>query len=166
MAEGKIRHAVTDKAQSVIAVDLDVSLLERLGKEKNWTNVQYFSKLTHLENYMGKVDLIIAMDVLEHVDDLNDILCNFNDLLSLNGSILVSGPTENLLYKIGRKLANYSGEYHTSNIHDIVSQLGKLFTIHRYKTLFPVFDFFEIYIAKKKDWQLSPAENTEKIYTD
>ena len=88
-----------NKSQNVIAVDLDVSLLEKLGKKNNWTNVQYFSKLTHLENYLGKVDLIIAMDVLEHVDDLNDILCNFSDLLSLNGSILISGPTENLFLR-------------------------------------------------------------------
>ncbi len=140
---------LVNKSKCVIALDLDTNLLEKIGKEKKWTTVQYVNNLDRLHNQAGKIDLILAMDVLEHVDNLNEVLQSFHELLSPNGSILITGPTENFLYKIGRRLANYSGEYHKSNIHSIAVQLEKFFILRRYKILFPVLDFFEIYIAKK-----------------
>ena len=84
------------------ALDIKVNLYEDLCDIKNVT-----------------FDRIFALDVLEHVDSLDkyiDILCT---LLSQDGKIIVSGPTENIIYKIGRKLAGFSGHYHVRNIYEI-----------------------------------------------
>ena len=64
-------------------------------------------------------DLILALDVLEHVDDLSGYLRRFAGLLAPGGRLVVSGPTENLLYRLGRRLAGFSGHYHVRNIYDI-----------------------------------------------
>jgi 2-polyprenyl-3-methyl-5-hydroxy-6-metoxy-1,4-benzoquinol methylase len=141
---------LVNESKSIIALDLDTNLLEKIGEEKKWTNVQYSNNLDHLHSQAGKIDLILAMDVLEHIDNLDAVLQSFNELLSPNGSILVTGPTENFLYKIGRRLANYSGEYHKRNIHSIAAQLGDLFTINRYKTLFPIFDFLRSILQRNR----------------
>jgi len=67
-------------------------------------------------------DVIFALDVLEHVDDIDAILDKLV-ALSHHGTIFIlSGPTENLFYKAGRLLAGFSGHYHVRNIYDIEKQ--------------------------------------------
>ena len=89
------------------------------------------------------------MDVLEHVDNLEKVLINFSKLLSPTGSIFVTGPTENLFYKIGRKFANYSGHYHLRNIYDIFAKMECYFELINIRTLpATVLPLFEIGYAK------------------
>ena len=35
------------------------------------------------------------------------------------GVMILSGPTENALYRLGRKIAGFDGHYHTTTIHHI-----------------------------------------------
>ena len=139
-----------EKTQALFVLDLDTTLLEELGEKQGWKNVDYVTDLKQLNNQKGKLDLILALDVLEHVDDLLEVLDQFSQLLSDNGKIIITGPTENFIYKIGRKLANYSGEYHERNIYDIKDEVEKRFEITSQKTLFRFLPFFEIFIAEKK----------------
>jgi 2-polyprenyl-3-methyl-5-hydroxy-6-metoxy-1,4-benzoquinol methylase len=62
---------------------------------------------------------IIAADVLEHVDNLEEIVRIFRAKLAPQGSMIISGPTENVIYGICRKIAGFTGEYHVRNIFDI-----------------------------------------------
>ena len=64
-------------------------------------------------------DCILALDVLEHVEDVDVCL---DELLAASrpGTIIViSGPTETPLYKLGLAIAGFSGDYHVRNIYDI-----------------------------------------------
>lgn len=65
---------------------------------------------------------IVAADVLEHVDDLEGILRQFSNKLSPGGRLLISGPTENFLYRLGRILAGFTGkgDYHHTNVDNII----------------------------------------------
>ena len=67
----------------------------------------------------AKFDTILALDVLEHVDDLDAYIHTFKDLSHENTRVVVSGPTESILYKAGRWLAGFSGDYHIRNIYEI-----------------------------------------------
>lgn len=71
----------------------------------------------------GSADVIIAAEVLEHVDDLPPTLRQFKTWLKPNGRLLVSLPTENALYRLGRRLAGFSGHYHHSNAESIDQDL-------------------------------------------
>lgn len=67
----------------------------------------------------GTVDAIVAMEVLEHVDDVAEVLHSFRRLLAPSGKLLVSLPTENALYRLGRRLAGFSGHYHHANARTV-----------------------------------------------
>ncbi|MDH4315387.1 MAG: class I SAM-dependent methyltransferase [Gammaproteobacteria bacterium] len=69
------------------------------------------------------VDTIIAAEVLEHIEDIGDTLAFFRSRLKVGGRLLVSLPTENLLYRFGRRLAGFHGHYHESNAASIHQQI-------------------------------------------
>ena len=69
-------------------------------------------------------DRIFALDVLEHVDCLEKYVNILYSLLSPDGKLIVSGPTENIIYKLGRKMAGFSGHYHVRNIYAIEKALA------------------------------------------
>ena len=72
-------------------------------------------------------DIVIAAEVLEHVDPLAPTLGLLRKWLKPGGSLLVSLPTENALYRTGRFLAGFRGDYHhhdAAAIHDAIKQSG------------------------------------------
>ncbi|MCB1044937.1 MAG: class I SAM-dependent methyltransferase [Acidobacteria bacterium] len=73
------------------------------------------------------LDLIIAAEVLEHIDPVETVLKRFKDALKPSGYLLVSLPTENRFYRFGRWLAGFSGHYHHQNaasLHRSIQQAG------------------------------------------
>lgn len=95
-------------------------------------------------------DLIIALDVLEHVKDLSWTLSQLLRLLRPDGELIVSGPTENALYRFGRRLAGpeYSGEYHERGVAEIRHVLGQRARVTPLSTLYWPVPLFEIFIAR------------------
>ena len=76
---------------------------------------------------LRSVDTIIAAEVLEHIDPVDDTLAFFRDRLKSTGRLLVSLPTENALYRFGRRLAGFHGHYHESNaanVHEKILAAG------------------------------------------
>ncbi len=71
------------------------------------------------------LDNITALEVLEHVEDLPDTLASFKRKLAAGGKLVVSGPTENRIYKMARRVSGFSGEYHLRNIFEIQKALQK-----------------------------------------
>ena len=100
-------------------------------------------------------DLVIALDVLEHVKDLPRTLKELLILLKPGGQLIVSGPTENILYQIGRKIAGpeYSGTYHERGIAEIRNELVRLARIEPIATLYWPIPLFEVFTAKKAHWE-------------
>jgi 2-polyprenyl-3-methyl-5-hydroxy-6-metoxy-1,4-benzoquinol methylase len=72
----------------------------------------------------GSVDIILAGEVLEHVEPLAPTLELFRRWLHPErGVLLVTLPTESALYRMGRKLAGFSGHYHHSNAASIDGEI-------------------------------------------
>ena len=67
----------------------------------------------------GCLDLVIAAEVLEHIDVIEAPLALFARLLKPGGRLLVSLPTENAAYRFGRRLAGFSGHFHVHNAASI-----------------------------------------------
>jgi 2-polyprenyl-3-methyl-5-hydroxy-6-metoxy-1,4-benzoquinol methylase len=121
---------LSQMGKRVTAIDLDLLPLERVIKhiplagnvtalDANQTSVSHLPERSF--------DLIVALDVLEHVDDLPRALSELICLLEPGGQLVVSGPTENILYQVGRRLAGseYSGEYHERGIAEIEHELSR-----------------------------------------
>jgi len=98
----------------------------------------------------NSLQLILALDVLEHVEDLQKTLADLALLLAPGGILLVSGPTENLLYRLGRRIAGFSGHYHLRNIQDVMDELQQLFSVKIVRRLVYPLTFFCILEARKR----------------
>lgn len=94
-------------------------------------------------------DLIVALDVLEHVEHLDQTLEEMSQMLVPCGKLLVSGPTENGIYRLGRRLAGreFTGHYHVRDIYAIRLAMQKYFHVQCEATLFYPLPLFKLYSA-------------------
>ena len=134
----------------ITAMDVDLLPFERVSHQQAFPanlEVHDAREVTLKDFPKGSFDIIIATDVLEHVDDLPGTLANIAALLRPGGQIIISGPTENIFYKIGRALAGpeYSGDYHERGILEVRKLLGEQMKVIHIATLYwpvPLFDIF------------------------
>lgn len=132
-------------SQTTFAYDPIIDKVKAACQGYQWKNISFISDLDDLILNRTSLDLILAIEVLEHIENIEEISSIFASLLSPNGHLLVAGPTENWIYKIGRRLAGYSGDYHVQNIYDNTQVLAKRFKIKKIATLVPGLPFFEVY---------------------
>jgi 2-polyprenyl-3-methyl-5-hydroxy-6-metoxy-1,4-benzoquinol methylase len=139
-------------ASSVVALDVDLIPFERMKA--------YVDFPANLEVQDGRsfpldrlpaasFDIITALDVLEHVEDLSGILTNLLRLLKPGGCLIVSGPTENVFYRLGRRLAGreYTGDYHERGVREIRETASKYASTNDIATLYwpiPLFEVFSV----------------------
>lgn len=70
---------------------------------------------------------VFALDSLEHNEEIGPILETIARSLRPDGVFILSGPTENALYRLGRRLAGFDGHYHVQTIYDIERQAQACF---------------------------------------
>ena len=136
-------------SESTIAFDPMVAELKLLGDAAGWKRIEYETDLSKIGLMEDRFDLILAIEVLEHIEDLEETIQMFHEILRQEGALLVVGPTENVLYQIGRKLAGYSGDYHVRDIYDIRAVLEKHFHLHKVATIIPGLPFYKVYRCTK-----------------
>jgi len=139
-------------SKQVIAVDIDLHPLQRVQDHITFpSNVRiYDTGQVPLKSFVAQsLDVVVALDVLEHVDDLSGTLINLCQLLKPGGKIIISGPTENLLYRIGRKLAGpeYSGDYDERGEGEIRRKLANIAKVEHLPTIYRPLPLFEVFIG-------------------
>lgn len=117
---GVLFEAALSRASEVIGADLV------LTAAKLWKERKGLDKVTLLDPEQAKaqiadhsLDVVVAAEVLEHIDEPKDTLDFFRRALKPGGSFLVSLPTENAAYRFGRRLAGFSGHFHVHNAASI-----------------------------------------------
>lgn len=90
-------------------------------------------RLEHLPP--GRYASIFALDSLEHNEDVGAILELLRPALAPDGVFILSGPTENALYRLGRRIAGFSGTYHKTNIYDIETEARRHFVLRKRRLL-------------------------------
>lgn len=153
---GVMSYELATQKHNVVGLDLDLKPVELLKE-----NIDYPENITFLEGDIfekdlaeGSFDAIIALDVLEHMDNetLKKYLAKFNSLLKEKGELIISGPTENILYKIGRKLAgsDFTGDYHDSEIQSIRETSKTVFDVKGLAKILPILPLFDVFVAQKR----------------
>lgn len=134
----------------VAAVDIDIAAAPRY-LEPFGVKPVFLRQPDYLDSLPeGSFAVITALDVLEHLPDLEVHLKRLRRLLAPGGSLVICGPTENLIYKLGRKVAGFSGHYHVHNVYDIRRAAQPLFAIEHISTLVPVVPLFEIFSCVRR----------------
>ena len=147
----------------VTAMDIDLLPFERVSRQRAFpANLQVHDarQVTLKDLPKASFDRIVATDVLEHVKDLAGTLHDMQELLVPGGQIIVSGPTENILYKIGRVLAGpeYSGDYHERGILEVRGLLAKQMQVVQIATLYWPVPLFELFAGRAKVYRNQDSE--------
>ena len=137
----------------VTAMDIDLLPFERVSRQRAFPanlEVHDVREVTLQDLPKASFDIIVATDVLEHVDDLSGTLADMKVLLKPGGQIIISGPTENIFYKIGRTLAGseYSGDYHERGILEVRDLLAEQMPVIYIATLYWPVPLFEIFAGQ------------------
>jgi hypothetical protein len=72
---------------------------------------------------------VMALDSLEHNEDYELLLERLAGKLGPHGCLIISGPTENPLYRLGRRIAGFDAHYHVTNISMIESAAARRFEL-------------------------------------
>ena len=142
-------------SERVTAFDKDLRPLEKIRSRVAFPNnvsIWDGQDFSLAEVKPSSFDIVLALDVLEHVEDLQTTLVDLVKLLGEEGEILISGPTENFAYQLGRKLAgpDYSGHYHVRNIYEIKEVLETMAEVTTLSTLYYPAPLFKIYRGRPK----------------
>jgi 2-polyprenyl-3-methyl-5-hydroxy-6-metoxy-1,4-benzoquinol methylase len=79
--------------------------------------------------------VVFALDALEHNENYPDLLAILASKLSKDGVLILSGPTENLLYRLGRKIAGFNAHYHVTNINLIEDAAASRLVVKKRRTV-------------------------------
>jgi hypothetical protein len=69
---------------------------------------------------------IFALDSLEHNENFPELIARLSEKLAPGGVFVLSGPTENAIYKLGRRIAGFDAHYHVSNIDAIEAAMARV----------------------------------------
>lgn len=120
----------------VYATDLHLGIARDVIDWIQLDNVQLIEPENLSEIPNGTLDTIVAANVLEHVDELRMTLDEMRKLLRPDGVLIVSGPTEKFLYRLGRRIIGFSGKYHhrdVNSVFDMVVSAGfRIMQLHYY----------------------------------
>jgi 2-polyprenyl-3-methyl-5-hydroxy-6-metoxy-1,4-benzoquinol methylase len=149
---GLMSYALAQAGKTVVAVDVNFGPLALVKEQISFPPSITFVEGEFLRTELPtqRFDLILALDVLEHITDLQPYIERFSSLLTPLGSILVSGPSENRLYKLGRSLAGsrFTGDYHVSDITTIKNEFSRHLKTETVATLIWPVTLFELFSAR------------------
>ena len=113
---GVLFEETAARASTVFGVDLVLDAARLWTERRQLENVVLLRPDEVAERIAPRsLDVVVAAEVLEHVDDLDAVLAMFRGVLRPNGVLVASLPTENRVYAFGRRLAGFSGHYHHAN---------------------------------------------------
>jgi ubiquinone/menaquinone biosynthesis C-methylase UbiE len=128
---GVLEPTLVKNFKEVYALDRYTSSLEYLKNEKKIKNLKIIKyscgPLPFKDNFF---DVVFAADVLEHFHERKTILKEFKRVLKYNGKLLISGPTENFIYKICRRIVFWFWQKkrdHFTNIEEIIKETSLFF---------------------------------------
>lgn len=149
---GVMSYTLGSNGYKVYMTDIDKIPIQYVKKYTQFPSSVEWIDTDKLSNYRGVFDIIIALDVLEHVDSINDVLSQFKTLTKENGEVIISGPTENVFYRTGRRIAGrrFTGHYHKTTINDIKETCKISMNVKTIKVLYPIIPFFDIFSGKFK----------------
>lgn len=124
---GVLTPTLASLYQEVMVVDLRTEMADEIRQTEGLENVTIQpGELNSLGLPSGSFDTIIAADVLEHIQALDTLVGELHRLLAPGGELLVSAPSENRFYELGRRVFGYTkpdDHYHPASfIEDTVAR--------------------------------------------
>lgn len=145
---------LAERYDRVVACDEDTEVTEYMVRRLGLTGVEVVGSV---DDVRGPFDTVVALDVLEHIDDLAPIYTPMLAASAPDATWVISGPTENRLYGLMRKIARTTGDTaHVHTIHEVLDDVpAAMKTVERRRLpfglpLFVVAEFRRTAIAAQK----------------
>ena len=146
------------EVETLVGIDYNLHVEELNGQHDNirFMRADLLRKLP----FDRKFDAVTCLDVLEHFEDADRVLKNIIPVLSDDGFLIVSGPVESFLYKLGRfvtkgtfsKESGPGAGKHYYNILQLDVQIRRRFTfIRRTKVKFLFIHLFDVNLYQLKN---------------
>jgi 2-polyprenyl-3-methyl-5-hydroxy-6-metoxy-1,4-benzoquinol methylase len=110
---------LAERFDRVSACDEDPDVTRFMIRRLGLSGINVSTSVDSSTEGSDRYDAVLALDVLEHVENLDGVLANLLSVTAENGVWIISGPTMNGLYRLAQKLARTSGEGHIRTIYDI-----------------------------------------------
>jgi 2-polyprenyl-3-methyl-5-hydroxy-6-metoxy-1,4-benzoquinol methylase len=146
---GVFLPSLASEVKNVYAVDIFPQYAQEMARIYD-LEVAFSKDLDDVAD--DSLDLIVACEVMEHLEDPGAYARLFAQKLKAGGRLIMSGPTESWIYKLGRILAGYN-KYHDYHPHNVY-QLHEIITQNDFKTL----------IQTPYPWKMIPL-NMINVYT-
>jgi len=98
-----------------------------------------------------KFRVILALDSLEHNEDVGSIVRRLVASLREDGVLIVSGPTESALYRLGRRIAGFGGHYHKQTVYDVEAAIASVLEPAGVVRVPPLVPLFRISLWRRRD---------------
>jgi len=147
---GVILPYCAPRSKITYALDINSTLIERTNKEYELKNVEiinYLNKSIPLPS--ESIDLIYALEVFEHIEDLDRVVSEIYRVCKKGGHLLFSGPTENFFYRVGRFFAGFKGNYHKTSLNSITEKIENRFICVKQSKLFKFIPMYLFRLYKK-----------------
>ena len=151
---GVFLYSLSKNFNEVYGLDVATKSMEYIKRRFKLDNLHIIKnrgeKLPFKDNFF---DIVYAADVLEHMDKPQIIYSELKRIIRPRGSLIVSGPTENIVYELAKKLIfrRKSASEHYNNIDDVIKESSKFFKIDKIKIIpLKILAGFKIYRAINK----------------
>lgn len=101
---GVLAYFLAHKFSKYYIIDPDAQEAEKIASELGLTKIIIYHNKIEDISFDEKASVILAADVLEHFEKLAIPVNFIQNHLHKNGKLIVSLPTENFLYRLGRVL--------------------------------------------------------------
>jgi ubiquinone/menaquinone biosynthesis C-methylase UbiE len=119
---GILTPTLARRYREAVCVDLRTEMAQEVCRAEGLSNVSIRQgDLASFALPAESFDTIVAADVLEHIQDLRPLIEEFRRLLKPGGELLISAPSENRFYELGRRVFGYTkpdDHYHESAFVD------------------------------------------------
>lgn len=135
---------------NIYALDLNTALLKRIKDDFKINNLKIIEyRDGNIPLPSNSMDFIFALEVLEHISKLDKIVNEIYRVCKQKGILLISLPTENLIYKLGRKAIGFRNEYHRVSSQKIISMIERDFVKIAEDHLYQLAPFYIFKIYQK-----------------
>lgn len=109
-------------------------------KERGLTNVE-ISDITQLKElpFKRKFDTVLALDVLEHLDDDVAVMKKIQEILSPDGKFIITVPAHKFLWSSHDEALNHRRRYHIQELKGKLESVGYNIELFSYYVMAPFF---------------------------
>ncbi|MDR6846414.1 class I SAM-dependent methyltransferase [Flavobacterium granuli] len=112
--EGYGSNILSEKAEFVYGVDIDINCIDRARQKYKKNNLEFIEGNTsEIPLKDNSVDIIISFETIEHHDEHCEMMIEFKRVLKTNGVVIISTP-DKLFYSDKR---NYYNEHHVKELY-------------------------------------------------